>query len=174
MSLSKVSSILRPGLRAFSLSSRTCQESREPWFGLSDEQREMQSVARKFSREEIAPVAAHHDRTGEYPWDLVKKAWALGLINNHIPADVGGSEINVLTTCILAEEMAWGCTGIQTALEATGLGQTPVILSGSPEQKKKYLGRLLEEPLVAAYAVTEPSAGSDVNGLKTRAVKKRR
>lgn len=132
----------------------------------------MQSVARKFSREEIAPVAAHHDRTGEYPWDLVKKAWALGLINNHIPADVGGSEISVLTTCILAEEMAWGCTGIQTALEATGLGQTPVILSGSPEQKKKYLGRLLEEPLVAAYAVTEPSAGSDVNGLKTRAVKK--
>lgn len=88
----------------------------------------MQTVARKFSREEIAPVAAHHDRTGEYPWDLVKKAWALGLINNHIPAEYGGTELSVLTSCIIAEEMAWGCTGIQTALEATGLGQTPGIL----------------------------------------------
>lgn len=75
------------------------------------------------------------DKTGEYPWDLVKKAWELGLINNHIPADIGGTEINVLTSCIIAEEMAWGCTGIQTALEATGLGQTPVILSGNEAQK---------------------------------------
>lgn len=68
--------------------------------------------------------------------------------------------------------MAWGCTGIQTALEATGLGQTPVIIAGSKEQQKKYLGRLVEQPIVAAYAVTEPQAGSDVNGIKTRAVKK--
>lgn len=112
------------------------------------------------------------DRTGEYPWDLVKKAWELGLINNHIPADIGGTELSVFSSCLIAEEMAWGCTGIQTALEATGLGQTPVILSGNKEQKKKYLGRLLEEPLVAAYCVTEPAAGSDVNGLKSRAVKK--
>lgn len=88
----------------------------------------MQSVARKFAREEIAPAAPHYDKTGEYPWPLVKKAWELGLINNHIPAEVGGTEIDVLTTCIMAEEMAWGCTGIQTALEATGLGQTPGII----------------------------------------------
>lgn len=77
----------------------------------------MQSVARKFAREEIAPVAAHHDRTGEYPWDLVKKAWELGLINNHIPAEFGGTELNVFTSCIIAEEMAWGCTGIQVSIE---------------------------------------------------------
>ncbi|CAO1325434.1 unnamed protein product [Diamesa hyperborea] len=164
--------VLRPSIRAFSVSSKLAQESREPWFGLSDEQREMQAVARKFAKEEIIPVAAHHDRTGEYPWDLVKKAWALGLINQHIPADVGGMELDVLTSCIVAEELAYGCTGIETALEASGLGQTPVILSGNAEQKKKYLGRLLDEPLVAAYGVTEPGAGSDVNGIKTRAVKK--
>lgn len=89
----------------------------------------MQTVARKFAREEIAPAAPHYDKTGEYPWPLVKKAWELGLINNHIPAEVGGTEIDVLTTCIMAEEMAWGCTGIQTALEATGLGQTPGTLN---------------------------------------------
>lgn len=102
----------------------------------------------------------------------MKKAWELGLINNHIPEEFGGTGLDVFTSCLIAEEMAWGCTGIQTALEATGLGQTPVILSGNTEQKKKYLGRCIEEPIVAAYCVTEPSAGSDVNGLKTRAVKK--
>lgn len=102
----------------------------------------------------------------------MKKAWQLGLINNHIPSHVGGSDISVFMSCVMAEEMAWGCTGIQTALEATGLGQTPVIIAGNEAQQKKYLGRLLEEPLVAAYCVTEPQAGSDVNGIKTRAVKK--
>lgn len=65
----------------------------------------MQSVARKFSREEIAPVAAHHDKTGEYPWDLVKKAWELGLINHGIPADVGGNDLSVFSSCMIAEEM---------------------------------------------------------------------
>lgn len=132
----------------------------------------MQGVARKFAREEIIPVAAHHDKTGEYPWDLVKKAWALGLINQHIPADIGGMDLDVLTSCVVAEELAYGCTGIETALEASGLGQTPVIIAGNAAQKKKYLGRLLEEPLVAAYGVTEPGAGSDVNGVKSKAVKK--
>ena len=74
---------MRPSYRTFSLSSRLCSEG--PWFTLSDEQREVQATARKFAREEIAPVAAHHDKTGEYPWDTYKKAWALGLVNNSIP-----------------------------------------------------------------------------------------
>ena len=169
---------MRPIKRAFSFSKRyshgsaSVSESREPWFGLSDEQREFQAVARKFGREEIAPVAAHHDRTGEYPWEIIKKAWSLGLMNNHVPAEIGGNDLSCLTSCMIAEEMAWGCTGITTALEGTGLGQAPVILAGNLEQKKKYLGRLLEEPLVAAYCVTEPVAGSDVGGIKSRAVKK--
>lgn len=60
------------------------------------------------------------DKTGEYPWQLVKKAWELGLINNHIPADIGGNDLSCLTSCLIGEEMAWGCTGCSTALEATG------------------------------------------------------
>lgn len=143
-----------------------------PSFGLSDDQKQMQEIARKFAREEIIPVAAHHDKTGEYPWDIVKKAWSVGLLNNHIPTELGGLGLDVFTTCLIAEELAYGCTGIMTALEASSLGQTPVLLSGNEAQKKKYLGRLLEEPLVAAYCVTEPGAGSDVNGVKTRAEKK--
>lgn len=82
----------------------------------------MQELTRKFVREEIIPVAAHHDKTGEYPWDIIKKAWSLGLMNNHIPADIGGMDIDCYTSCLIAEELAYGCTGIMTALEASGLG----------------------------------------------------
>lgn len=139
---------------------------------MSETQLEYQETARKFAREEIIPVAPHHDRTGEYPWDVIKKAWGLGLINSHIPEKYGGLGLGILDTCIITEEMAYGCTGIQTAIEANSLGQMPVILAGNEEQQKKYLGRMMEEPLMCAYCVTEPGAGSDVAGIKTKAVKK--
>lgn len=141
-------------------------------FELNETQKEMQELARKFTREEIIPVAAKHDKTGEYPWDIIKKAWSLGLLNKHIPQYCGGMEISTFDGCLVGEEFAYGCTGIATALEGTGLGQAPVIKFGTKEQHKKYLGRLVEEPLVAAYCVTEPGAGSDVAGIKTRAEKK--
>ncbi|XP_003739502.1 probable medium-chain specific acyl-CoA dehydrogenase, mitochondrial [Galendromus occidentalis] len=141
-------------------------------FDLTDEQREMQTLARKFAREEILPKAADYDKTGEFPWDIVKKAHEVGLMNLGIPQSIGGMGLGVLPSCIVTEELAWACTGISTVIEATGLGQTPVILSGNPQQQKKYLGRCLEEPIVAAYCVTEPGAGSDVSGIKTKAEKK--
>ncbi|XP_066254664.1 medium-chain specific acyl-CoA dehydrogenase, mitochondrial isoform X1 [Euwallacea similis] len=141
-------------------------------FQLNDTQKEFQETARKFAREEIIPVAAEYDKTGAYPWDIFKKAHQLGLVNTHIPEELGGLDMGTFDGCIVKEEIAYGCTGISTALEATSLGQTPVLLTGNKEQQKKYLGRLIEEPLVAAYCVTEPGAGSDVNGLKTKAEKK--
>lgn len=141
-------------------------------FELSPEQSEFQQLARKFAREEIMPVAAHHDKTGEYPWELIKKAHALGLMNSHIAPEYGGLGLNNFEGCLIAEEFSYGCSGIGTALEANGLGQAPVILAGNEEQKKKYLGRMIEEPLMCAYCVTEPGAGSDVAHITTRAEKK--
>ncbi|KAK9499990.1 hypothetical protein O3M35_002914 [Rhynocoris fuscipes] len=141
-------------------------------FALNDTQKEFQDLARKFVREEIIPVAAEHDRTGKFPWEIVKKAHALGLMNSHVPQQYGGLGMGVFDGCLVAEELAYGCTGIMTAIEASGLGQTPVLIAGNDAQKKKYLGRLIEEPILAAYCVTEPGAGSDVNGVKTRAEKK--
>lgn len=78
----------------------------------------------------------------------------------------------MLDGAIVTEELAYGCSGMQTAIEANGLAEAPVIVAGNEEQKKKYLGRMTEEPLMASYGVTEPGAGSDVAGLKTSAVKK--
>lgn len=141
-------------------------------FELNDEQKEFQQTARKFVREEVIPVAAHHDRTGEYPWDIIKKAHSLGLMNAHVPQKYGGMEMSNFDSCLIAEEFSYGCSGIGTAVEANGLGQAPVILSGNDEQKKKYLGRMIEEPLMCAYCVTEPGAGSDVASIKTKAEKK--
>uniref|UniRef100_A0A0B7BFF7 Acyl-CoA dehydrogenase/oxidase N-terminal domain-containing protein n=1 Tax=Arion vulgaris TaxID=1028688 RepID=A0A0B7BFF7_9EUPU len=117
-------------------------------FELSPEQLEFQRTARKFSREEVIPKAAEYDRTGEYPWDLVKRAWSLGLINTHIPQHCGGLDLGILECCIVTEEIAYGCSGVQTAIEANSLGEMPVILAGSKEQQKRYLGRMVEEPLM--------------------------
>lgn len=141
-------------------------------FELSEELQQLRDMARKFSREEIVPLAAQLDQTGEYPWEIIKKAHALGLVNGHIPEDCGGPGLGVLDGCVVTEELAYGCTGIQTAVEANSLAEMPVILAGNKEQQKKYLGRMVEEPLMAAYCVTEPGAGSDVAGIKTRAEKK--
>jgi len=141
-------------------------------FELTPEQQEMQQLARKFTKEEIIPNAAHYDKTGEYPWPIIKKAHALGLMNTHIPTKYGGLGLGILDTCVITEELAYGCTGIQTAMEANSLGMAPVIVAGNDEQKKRFLGRMIDEPLMCGYCVTEPVAGSDVAGIRTRAEKK--
>ncbi|KAJ3214803.1 hypothetical protein HDU67_001189 [Dinochytrium kinnereticum] len=148
------------------------QESLGIGFSLSPEQQELQDLARTFTAKEIIPNAAHHDRTGEYPTEILKKAWEVGLLNTHVPAAYGGLGLGVLDCAIISEELAYGCTGIQTAAEANGLAEAPVIIGGNDAQKKKYLGRMTEEPLMCAYCVTEPIAGSDVAGIQTKATKK--
>ncbi|KAJ3195627.1 hypothetical protein HDU82_002046 [Entophlyctis luteolus] len=142
---------------------------------LTPEQLELQQLARSFTEKEITPKAAYHDRTGEYPVEILKKAWEVGLLNTHVPAEYGGLGLGVLDCALISEEMAYGCSGIQTAAEANGLAvkrEAPVILGASDALKKKYLGRMTEEPLMCAYCVTEPIAGSDVAGIATKAVKK--
>lgn len=166
---------LRPSLRALSTVSQpeTVEGNKNGmWFELSDTQKELQNLARKFSREEIIPKAAEYDRTMEYPWDIIKKGWELGLLNAHIPQHCGGLELTCFDDCLITEEIAYGCSALATVFVASSLAQMPLILAGNEEQQKKFLGRLVEEPLVAAYGVTEPGAGSDVNGVKTRAEKK--
>lgn len=140
-------------------------------FSLTDEQLALQELARKFAKEEILPKAAHHDKTGEYPREIAEKAWSLGLMNTHIPTEQNGLGLGVLDGCLIAEELAYGCTGICTAMEANTLAAAPVIVAGSKEQKDEFLGMLTAEPKFAAYCVTEPGAGSDVSGIRTTAKK---
>ncbi len=141
-------------------------------FELSDEQKQFQQLARDFAANEVRPRAAHHDETGEWPTEILSKAYELGLMNLAIPAEYGGMAMPALDEVIICEEVGWGCTGIATAMTANTLAQTPVIVGGNDAQKKKYLGAFAERHHFCAYGVTEPGAGSDVAGLKTTAVKK--
>ena len=86
--------------------------------------------------------------------------------------EYGGLEISTTLSCVVAEKIAYGCSGILVAIEANGLGSMPIILAGNEDQKRKYLTRLIEAPNMCAYCVTEPGAGSDVAGIKTKAEKK--
>ena len=140
-------------------------------FSLSDEQKELQRLAADFCQKEVIPKAVHYDETGEYPREILKKAWEVGLLNSHVSPDYGGLGLSVLDGCILTEEIAYGCTGIATAMEANSLASAPLIVAANDEQKKKYLGMLTGEPKFAAYCVTEPNAGSDVAGIRTAAKK---
>ena len=141
-------------------------------FELSEEQGQLKELAYEFAKNEIRPVTAHHDLTMEYPWEVIRKAHELGLMNLHVPESCGGLGLGTFESCLIAEELAWGCTGIGTALEASGLAQAPVILGASEALKQKYLAPMVDEPRMAAYAVTEPGAGSDVAGMRTFAEKK--
>jgi len=141
-------------------------------FALTDDQKEFLQLAETFTANEIIPMAPELDRTGAYPWEIIKKAHETGLMNMHIPQEYGGMGLGTLDGCMMTEKLSYGCTGVMTALEANGLGSMPIMIAGNHEQKKKYLGRLLEEPIMCAYGVTEPGAGSDVAGIKTRAEKK--
>lgn len=136
-------------------------------FALSDEQKALVETAKRFARERIAPIAAECDRDSRFPKDVFEAAHELGLVNATVPPEYGGAGFPELDNALMAEQLAWACTGIQTSLLANTLAATPIILAGSEEQKKKYLGMLTASPVFCSYCTTEPTGGSDVAGLRT-------
>ncbi len=141
-------------------------------FTLSDEQKDLREMAHNFAEKEMRSVAFEYDKDGTWPAEVIKKAWEVGLMNTHVPEEYGGPGLDYLSGCLIEEEFGWGCSGIGTSLACNGLASAPVALGGSEETKAKYLGMLCEEPKLASFCLTEPDAGSDVAGMKTRAVKK--
>src|SRR3984957_8366205 len=140
-------------------------------FERTEEQKPLIETARRFTRERIIPVAAACDREAKFPREVFDEAWKIGLVNPTLPTEYGGSGLSDVDSSFITEELAYGCSGIQTSMTANTLGLTPLKLAGTPEQKKKYLSWLAQEPIFASYATTEPDAGSDVAGLSTRAKK---
>jgi len=141
-------------------------------FKLSDEQRELQAWAHEFAEKEIRPVAAEYDEKEEMPWPVLQKAAKVGLMSSSIPEEYGGGGVtSAVSQLLIAEELAWGCAGIATAMGASSLAATPILLMGNESQKKKYLPLFCDSEKVrlGAFALTEPQAGSDVVSLSTTA-----
>ena len=140
-------------------------------FELTPEQRSLRDLAHEFAEREIRPKAAEYDERSTHPADVIAKAHEVGLMNLHIPEELGGLGMTVFDGILAGEELSWGCTGIAVAIVANTLGTAPVIIAGNDEQKRRWLPPLLDAPLLCSFALTEPNAGSDVSGIQTTAVR---
>jgi acyl-CoA dehydrogenase len=140
-----------------------------PDFSLTGEQENLRDLAKKFARSEMLPKAAECDREGLFPESIYRKAWELGLMNLNVPAEYGGSGLQLVEQCLIVEELAHACAGMTTSIIANCLALEPILLGGSSEQKDRVLRPFCEEYQLAAFCLTEPSGGSDAGGLQTRA-----
>jgi acyl-CoA dehydrogenase len=141
-------------------------------FALTDEQKELRALARSFAEKEIRPKSAEYDEHQTHPADIIAKAHEIGLMNLHLPEALGGPELSAFDGMLVGEELNWGCSGIGTAILANGLAAGPILIAGSEEQKKQWLGPLVEAPVLGCFGLTEPNAGSDVSGIQTTAVRR--
>lgn len=138
-------------------------------FSLSDEQKALRALARQFAENEIAPLAAEHDREAKHPSAILEKAHSVGLMNMTIPEALGGGGLGMMETCLVAEELAAACAGIGTAIIANTLALAPLLLAGTREQIERHVRPLCAGPDLAALCMTEPQAGSDVGAIRTTA-----
>jgi alkylation response protein AidB-like acyl-CoA dehydrogenase len=141
-------------------------------FEMTDEQRAAVDMAHEFAENELRPIAEEWDRKGEFPADLLlPKACQAGLTSAAIPEEYGGGGLDPLTSAMVMEELSWGCAGLATSIGANNLATAPILIAGNDEQKQKWLPKLCDDndPKLAAFALTEPEAGSDVSSIKTTA-----
>jgi acyl-CoA dehydrogenase len=140
-------------------------------FELTGEQRALRELAHEFAEKEIRPKAAEYDEHQTHPADVIAKAHEVGLMNPHVPEELGGAGLGSMDGAVLGEELCWGCSGIGTAIVANILGALPMLIAGTEEQQREWLPPLLEEPILCSFALTEPNAGSDVSGIQTTATR---
>ncbi|HEX5726375.1 MAG TPA: acyl-CoA dehydrogenase [Longimicrobiaceae bacterium] len=132
----------------------------------------IRELVRDFARNEIAPVAAELDQTGEFPWENVRKMGELGLFGIPWPEELGGAGMDGIAYLIVIHELARVDASHAITVSAhTTLGTSPIVNFGSPEQKERYVPLLAAGQVLAGFGLTEPGAGSDAAGTQTTAVK---
>lgn len=137
----------------------------------TEEQLEIKEIARKVSEEKVKPVREKYDEEGTFPWDIVEVFAQTDLFSVLVPEEYGGISGRITDLCIVTEELCRVCAGISMSLGATGLGIYPILLSGSEEQKQKYLPAIADGKRLAAFAITEANAGSDAGAIETTATR---
>lgn len=141
-------------------------------FTLEQKHLKVQEKYRDFTKRWITPNALKYDELAEFPWPVIKAAYDEGIMNGPLPVKHGGNGYDLLQGAIAAEELGAGCIGIGIGIEANTLALTPLLLAANEEQQKKFYGLIKETKGVAAYGLTEPNAGSDVQGIKSTAIRK--
>jgi butyryl-CoA dehydrogenase len=136
---------------------------------LTEEQEMIRDTAAQIAKEKIEPIAIQYDEEGTFPWDIVKLLGDADLFRVFIPEEYEGLGGGVFEMSIVVEELSKACGGISLAYAASGLGTIPIILFGNEEQKKEWLPRLAAGEILAAFALTEPNAGSDASAIVTSA-----
>ena len=139
---------------------------------LTSEQKMIRDLARKIAQEKLLPARAELDEKEEFPWEIVKISAEAGLMGVSMPEEYEGFGGGILEYCLVAEELSRVCLGIATSIVASGLGAMPILLFGSPEQKKKYLPDIAKGKRLAAFGLTEADAGSDAGAIRTTATRK--
>lgn len=143
-------------------------------FDLTEEQRMWRAAVHDFVAQEVKPRAQHVDEAAEFNWEAVRKMGPIGLLGLNVSEEYGGTGLDPVSAAIAIEEIAWGCGSTALALAAhNSLGCAPVSMFGSEEQKERFLPGVVsggKETRLAALALTEPGAGSDLKGgVRTRA-----
>jgi alkylation response protein AidB-like acyl-CoA dehydrogenase len=138
---------------------------------LTKENLHYRDLARSIAAEHVKPVAAELDRTGEYPWGVIKALQEAKLMGMWIPKDYGGADSGLLNLCIVVEEISRACGGIGCTYVVNALGSLPIIVGGTEEQKRKYLPDIAEGKKLIAFCLSEKDAGSDAGSLTTRAAR---
>lgn len=139
---------------------------------LSDDDRKFRDFCREFARDKLADAADIHGETNEVPAQMVRDMADAGLFQLYVPESLGGRGLRTIHVCLAREEMAGIFCPADVTMAMQGLGSYPILLAGSEAQKEKYLPEIGNGKLLTTYALTEPEAGSDVNGIESRAEKK--
>ena len=137
---------------------------------LTEDQLEMKEIARRIAHEKIKPLSEEYDEKGIFPWDVVEVMAQSDLFPVLVPEEYDGISGKVLDLCIVTEELSKVDAGIALAFGATGLGLYPILLSGSEEQKQRWLPDIAAGKKLAAFALTEANAGSDAGAMETTAL----
>jgi butyryl-CoA dehydrogenase len=138
---------------------------------LSEEQRLLQDLAREIAQERIKPIRAQLDEEEIFPTEIIKDLAQADLCGAIIPEEYGGLGLGTLENCLVLEALAGGCVGVATTYAASFLGAYPLLMFGSEAQKTRYLPPLARGEALAAFALTEPQAGSDAGAIAATAVK---
>jgi len=140
-------------------------------YDLTEEQRMLQNMVRRLAKERVEPGAGKRDAAGEFSWEQVDLLRENGLYGIDFPEAYGGSGAGMLAMAIAIEELSKVDASTGLLIADQELGSLPIMLAGTEEQKRRYLPKLASGGLLAAFALTEPAAGSDVARLRCRAVR---